>query len=73
MTLCAHVVSPTRHSSFNVQMGHSVVRREGNTWGSEIEVLRTSAHAAGHWLHTDNPEGLLAILRPAFTSTPGLT
>ena len=50
-----------------------MLREQKETGALEIEVLIFGVHAAGHWLHTDNPEGLLGILRPAFTSNPGLT
>ncbi len=41
-------------------------------WGGDDEALiKTYGHrvlplAAGHWVHTDNPDGLLNLLLPSF-------
>lgn len=43
--------------------------------GGDAERIRALGHAvhfledAGHWVHTDNPKGLLKIMKPAFGST----
>ena len=46
-------------------------------WGGDDEALiRSYGHrvlplAAGHWVHTDNPDGLLDLLLPSFGGAGG--
>lgn len=56
----------------------SFVRAEKSSYkwgGQDEERIRALGHSvfmlrnAGHWLHTDNPAGLVDILRPTFGKT----
>lgn len=56
----------------------SFVRAEKSSYkwgGQDEERIRALGHSvfmlrnAGHWLHTDNPSGLVDILRPTFGKT----
>jgi hypothetical protein len=48
-------------------------------WGGDDEALiRSYGHqvlplAAGHWVHTDNPDGLLDLLLPSFGGATAVT
>ena len=44
----------------------AVVNSEGRASGSSRRVSSHILRGAGHWLHTDNPDGLIAILGPHF-------
>lgn len=59
----------------------SFVKAERSTfrWGGSDEArIRALGHAvhtlpdSGHWVHTDNPDGLFDILAPAFGHAPDL-
>ena len=60
---------------------YSFVKAERSTfrWGGSDEArIRAHGHpvhtlpASGHWVHTDNPDGLFDILAPSFGGAPDL-
>jgi hypothetical protein len=60
---------------------YSFVKAEHSTFrwgGSDEERIRAYGHpvhtlpSSGHWVHTDNPDGLFDILAPSFGGAPDL-